>query len=254
MTKRYAVTRAAVEVAQVDLTPAQVELAAIERQQRRWSWLSIATMIVSFIHMVGALALFSDGSLMGTFAAILMTALVDGATWVVANYTDYAKRRNKQRNLLVSTLLWVALTISFGLNLAYLLVHRPSNLNMVIGVGIAFAFAAFIPLCIGVASLARGELEDDKLQPQNPVNVDKKTRVRVVDKPHPILDVPPSDAQLEPMVDETATEDRGADWLRRRVAGETFSDIAKSVGVSRQYVSRVVATYQAQLSEVTNVQ
>ena len=119
-------------------------------------------MIVSFIHMVAALSLFSDGSFFGNIAAILMTALVDGATWVVANYKDYSKRRNKQRSWLVSTLLYVALFISFSLNLAYLLIHRPVALPPLVAYGIALAFSLFIPLCIAVASLARGELEDDK--------------------------------------------------------------------------------------------
>ena len=143
-------------------SPEQLEHDANERQQRRWSWLSIATMIVSFIHMVAALSLFSDGSFFGNIAAILMTALVDGATWVVANYKDYSKRRNKQRSWLVSTLLYVALFISFSLNLAYLLIHRPVALPPLVAYGIALAFSLFIPLCIAVASLARGELEDDK--------------------------------------------------------------------------------------------
>jgi MFS family permease len=145
-------------------SPDNVELAAIERQQKRFFWLSIATMIVSFIHMVGALALFSDGSFWGAVATFLMTGLVDAATWVVTGYYDYAKRRKLKRGKLVASLLVVALVISCGLNLAYLITHMPATLPSLVGWSIAVAFAVFIPLCIAVASAERGQLEDDRTQ------------------------------------------------------------------------------------------
>jgi hypothetical protein len=143
-------------------SPVDIELTAIERQQKRFFWLSIATMVVSFIHMVGALALFSDGTTIGAVAAFLMTGLVDAATWVVTGYYDYAKRRKLKRGKLVASLLVVALVISCGLNLAYLIKHMPASLPGLVGWCIAVAFAVFIPLCIAVASAERGQLEDDK--------------------------------------------------------------------------------------------
>jgi hypothetical protein len=160
----YQVTRAAIEVQRVEKSPEDIELGAIERQQRRFFWLSIGTMIVSFIHMVGALALFSDGTTIGAVAAFLMTGLVDAATWVVTGYYDYAKRRKLKRGKLVASLLIVALIISCGLNLAYLIKHMPASLPGLVGWCIAVAFAVFIPLCIAVASAERGQLEDDKTQ------------------------------------------------------------------------------------------
>lgn len=163
MNDDYEITRAAIEVQRKPApSPKDIELAAIERQQKRFFWLSIATMVVSFIHMVGALALFSDGSGIGKFAALMMTGLVDAATWVVTGYYDYAKRRNKKRGRLVAGLLIVALVISCGLNLAYMIQHMPSSLPGLVGWSIALAFAVFIPLCIAVAASERGQLEDDK--------------------------------------------------------------------------------------------
>jgi uncharacterized membrane protein (DUF485 family) len=161
-----------------------IELQAINRQQQRFSWLSIATMLVSFVHMVAALALFSDGTYLGNIAAILMTGLVDAATWVITGYLDYSKRRNLKRNWLIKGLLGFALAISFGLNLAYMLAHMPpaDKVPQVISVGIAIVLSIFIPLCIGVASLARGELEDDKTQ-QLAVAVASQERNQVLSTP-----------------------------------------------------------------------
>jgi predicted DNA-binding protein (UPF0251 family) len=238
----YQVTRAAIEVQRVEKAPEDVELAAIERQKGRFFWLSIATMVVSFIHMVGALALFSDGTTIGAFAAFLMTGLVDGATWVVTGYYDYAKRRNLKRGKLVASLLIVALIISCGLNLAYLLTHMPASLPGLVGWSIALAFAVFIPLCIAVASAERGQLEDDKTQylAAQPVNVDKNPVVTTV---------APTVGAL-PYAAGTPIDSRAAEWLRLwKIERLTQDAIGARFGVKRQYVSREVNKLLAAMSE-----
>jgi hypothetical protein len=50
----------------------------------------------------------------------------------------------------------------------YLHAHRPdvAQLPAWLSVGIAIAFAVFVPMMIGVAALVRGELEDDRLRVQ----------------------------------------------------------------------------------------
>jgi hypothetical protein len=162
----YQVTRAAVEVERVEQTPEALELVAIDRQTRRFSLLSLATIVVSFVHMVSALALFSGEHWYEGLAAMLMTGLVDFATWAVAGYIDYAKRRGLSRSGWVLALFYAALGISGGLNFAYLYANRPpaEKLPSWASVLIAVVFAFFIPACIGVASLIRGELEDDRLR------------------------------------------------------------------------------------------
>lgn len=145
-------------------TKLDLELEAIDEQSTRMSVLSLSTIVVSFIHMVVALALFSDGSWYGNLAAFLMTALVDGATWVVTKYLDYSKRLQKARSWFIKALLGLALFISFGLNFAYMLSHAPKSVPMLLAVAIGLAFSVFIPACIAIPSLAAGELEDDRLQ------------------------------------------------------------------------------------------
>jgi hypothetical protein len=142
-----------------------LELHAIERQQRRFGWISVAAILVSFVHMATALALFSRESLIERGAALAMTALVDVATWAIANYVDYARRRQLTRSSWVKGLFAFALAISMGLNGAYLYAYRPSAdvLPTWTSILIAFAFAVFVPMLIGVASLIRGELEDERL-------------------------------------------------------------------------------------------
>lgn len=259
MSNRYEVTRAAVEVSKVELTPEEVELDAINRQQRRWSWLSIATMIVSFIHMVGALAMFSAGHKIEQFAAVLMTGLVDGATWVVANYQDYAKRRKLTRSKLVSTLLWVALSISFGLNLAYLLTHRPATLHPWISSSIAIAFAIFIPLCIAVASLARGELEDDKTH-LGTVNVDtsspEKKPTITLDEINEIINVMREQNALplvdtESVIEPIPLDTRAMEWLKLNDAGHSYGEISRSLGgtPSRAFIGRQVKLARERLTQ-----
>jgi hypothetical protein len=146
-------------------TTEALELQAIERQQRRFGWISVAAIVVSFVHMATALALFSRETLIERGAALAMTALVDVATWAIANYVDYARRRQLTRSSWVKGLFAFALAISMGLNGAYLYAYRPAAdvLPTWTSILIACAFALFVPMLIGVASLIRGELEDDRL-------------------------------------------------------------------------------------------
>jgi hypothetical protein len=158
---------AAVEVAAAPpATSDDLELSAIGRQQRRFGRISMLAIVVSFVHRAAALVLFSRASLIEQAAALAMTLLVDIATWAIAEYRDYAKRRNLARSRWVGTLFLLALAISMFLNGAYLYANRPpaSALPEWMSVGIAAVFALFVPALIGVASLIRGELEDDRLQ------------------------------------------------------------------------------------------
>ena len=136
----------------------------ITRQQRTFSVISAFVISMSFVHMAAALALFSGPAWYEVGAALAMTLLVDAATWAIVGYQAYARRRLR-RSRWVGALFGVALVISMTLNGAYLYAHRPASdrLPEWLSLGIAFAFAAFVPLLIGVASLARGELEDDRL-------------------------------------------------------------------------------------------
>jgi uncharacterized membrane protein len=149
-----------------EFSTAPVELAAIDRQQRRFGTISLLAIVVSFVHMGAALALFSGPSWYEVGAALAMTALVDVATWAIAEYHHYAQRRRLARSRWVQVLFGVALLISMTLNGAYLHAHRPdaAQLPAWLSIGIAVAFAVFVPMLIGVAALVRGELEDDRLR------------------------------------------------------------------------------------------
>lgn len=220
-----------------------------DTQQRNWKYLSWATIIVSFAHMVGALTLFSDGSNWGKFIAAMMTGLVDGATWVCATYLDFAKRREMKRNNAVVALLIGALLISFGLNLAYMLTNRPATLNGTVATAIAVVFSIFIPACIGVASLTVGELEDSKS-----VNVDKqtatkshKTTAKVITPETKLLPAVDVDSVLDL---PSSVDDRAIKWHERNEAGETYAAISTSLGgsPSRQYIGDQVKRYRAWLT------
>ncbi|MFD3165500.1 hypothetical protein [Herpetosiphon sp. NSE202] len=236
---------------QMSRKPAElVELEAIDRQQQRFFWLSLGTIVVSFAHMVGALALFSDGSVIGKIVAGLMTLLVDGATWVITGYYDYAKRRQLKRGKLVALLLGVALVISFGLNLIYLVTHMPSTIPTWIGWCIAIAFALFIPLCIAVASAERGQLEDDKIglqiTPQT-VNVDSQPAHESVDTPLLIEHDPDQSQTLEP---STTFDKRAAEWSTMNAQGLSYQQISDLLGgePSRQHIGRHVKRYRETVS------
>jgi hypothetical protein len=162
----YQVTRAAVEVERVAVTSEDLELQAIDRQQVRFSYLSLLAITVSFVHMAAALALFSRAAWYERGAALAMTGLVDVATWGLAGYFDYARRRHLSRSGWIKALFGFALVISMFLNGAYLYANRPAVevLPEWMSISIAAAFAVFVPMLIGVASLIRGELEDDRLR------------------------------------------------------------------------------------------
>lgn len=141
-----------------------LELRAIDRQQRRFAAIGLLAIVVSFVHMAAALALFSRESWYEQAAALAMTALVDIATWMLAGYVDYARRRQLSRSFWIKALFGFALAISMFLNGAYLYANRPPDalLPEWMSIGIAATFALFVPLLIGVAALIRGELEDDR--------------------------------------------------------------------------------------------
>lgn len=160
----YKITKAAIQVERQ--RAADLELEATDRQQGRFSWITVAMIAVSFVHMVSAVALFSGGAWYEMAAAAAMTLMVDVVTWAIGSYKDYAKRRSLKRSGWVQTLFIFSLLLSFGLNLAYLLTHMPPDdkLPWYVSVAIAIVFSVFIPAVIGVAALIRGELEDDKVQ------------------------------------------------------------------------------------------
>ncbi|MEM8534437.1 MAG: hypothetical protein AAGF95_26570 [Chloroflexota bacterium] len=180
-----------------DLMP--IELATIDRQQRRFSWISGLAIIVSFVHMAAALALFSDNAWYERGAALAMTGLVDIATWALAGYFDYARRRQTSRSGWIKTLFGFALVISMFLNGAYLYTHRPppTELPEWMSIGIAITFAVFVPMLIGVASLIRGELEDDRLALQQAAR-------HTVDAAQLEADLAQARAELEKAQTETA--------------------------------------------------
>lgn len=162
----YQIRRAAVEIERTDANPLDIELNAIKRQQRRFAWITYTMIGVSFVHMFTALALFSGAGWVEWLAAAGMTLMVDLATWGLAEYHHYAKRRKLARSAWVRVVFGVALFISCTLNGAYLYAHRPSEqaLPAWMSIVIAVLFALFVPMLIGVASLIRGELEDDRIQ------------------------------------------------------------------------------------------
>lgn len=162
----YKIRRAAIEVERTDMTKVDIELDAIQRQQRRFKWVTYTMIGVSFIHMFAALALFSGAEWYEQLAAAGMTLMVDIATWALAEYHHYAKRRQLARSGWVRVVFGVALFISCTLNGSYLYANRPGEQQLPAWVSIAIAvlFALFVPMLIAVASLIRGELEDDRIQ------------------------------------------------------------------------------------------
>lgn len=144
----------------------ELELRAIDGQRRRFGVVSLAAILVSFVHMAATLLLFSQATWYEKAAAMAMTGLVDVATWVIAEYFDYAKRRQLKRSLWSKVLFGSTLIISMALNGGYLWANRPTDQSRMpeeLSAIIAVAFAVFVPLLIAVASLIRGELTDDRL-------------------------------------------------------------------------------------------
>lgn len=233
----YRVTRAAVEMERIESTPEILELGAIDRQQKRFSWLSLATIIVSFVHMASALVLFSGHVWYEVAAALAMTGLVDFATWAIANYKDYAKRRKLSRSGWVNALFGFALAISVGLNFSYLYANQPpaTQVPPFVSFCIAVTFACFIPGCIAVASLIRGELEDDKLRQEQAMPSKKTPDVTIETIPVSALPGPnetkrQSRQQAYNTKTRLATSDAESILITLRQAGVSQFRYAKDLG------------------------
>jgi hypothetical protein len=75
--------------------------------------------------MAAALVLFSRAAWYERGAALAMTGLADVATWGLAGYFDYARRRRLSRSSWIKALFGFALALSMFLNSAYLYANRP---------------------------------------------------------------------------------------------------------------------------------
>lgn len=141
-----------------------VELAAIEKQDRTFRWLAWLTIGVSFVHMSSALMLFSEASWLHWIAAGLMTLMIDLSTAALAGYLFYVKRRRRVPSRWVTVCFGFGLLIGVGLNGAYMWANRPAEqvIPFAVSAAISVTFATFVPAVIGIASLIRGELEDDR--------------------------------------------------------------------------------------------
>lgn len=176
-----------------------LEIAAIDSQRWRFGFISAAAIVVSFVHMATALILFSNESLIERGAALAMTGLVDVATWIIAEYLDYARRRSLARSWWVKILFGFALLISMFLNGAYLWANRPPEEQLPgwMSGGIAVTFALFTPMLIAVASLARGELTDDRLQRQQAATQERSATAQLAQAQAEAAQLTARVAQLE---------------------------------------------------------
>jgi hypothetical protein len=168
-----------------------LEIKAIQRMRKRFSFLTVFTILVSFVHMAASLILFSSENYLEQGAALLMTILVDIVTWMVASYIDYARVRDLDRSGWALALFFASLIISALLNFAYLYANRPPPeiIPYAASVAIAVAFAIFVPGTIAVSSVVSGELYRDLLDRQ--AEQIESTKPSVVSQPATLPDTPP---------------------------------------------------------------
>lgn len=126
---------------------------------RRFWWLSLVAIVVSYIHQATSLLLFSGDYWFDWIAGLGMTAIVDVGLWMLSEYLYEATQAKRRRGWATLAFL-IALAVSVGLNYVYLWTNRPppQTLDEWSSWIIASVFALFIPLLIGVAGLIRADL------------------------------------------------------------------------------------------------
>lgn len=199
-----------------------LELHAIDTQRRRFGAVALAAIVVSFVHMAAALTLFSGPMWHEKAAALAMTALVDWATWAIAEYLDYAKRRQLARSRWIKVVFAFALIISMALNAAYLVAHRPPEgvIPGWLSAVVAAAFAVFVPLLIAVASLARGELTDDRLTQTQAAQAETSARADLAQTRAALAQAEADAVQLRTQLAQTQAEAARATSDNARLCAE----------------------------------
>jgi hypothetical protein len=146
-------------------SPAELEIQAILDQDRRFRNLMHGAVIVSFVHMATTLLLFSGESWYDQLSGFFMTMIIDFTIIYLAMYIDYARRRGYSRSRWVYVTFGASLLLSVGLNGAYMWSHRPpaTKVPEIASGAISVLFAIFVPLVVGISSLIRGELHEDRL-------------------------------------------------------------------------------------------
>lgn len=134
------------------------------RHARRIRWLALLAIVVSFAHMVATLALFGTDTLTTHVVAAGMTLLIDVTIWVLAEYRQYAQRRDRRPSVWIGRLFGLTLLIAMLLNGGYMWVHRPVSLPASYSAGLAVVFALLIPGIVAVTGIIQGELAQDEAQ------------------------------------------------------------------------------------------
>lgn len=151
---RYEVTRAAVEVSKIELTPEQVEIKNAHDLQSRFKWLGIGWIGVSFVHMYALMKLFKVEGFIEEASLFIMVLGIDLALLYLATYVAI-QRRKKQP---VGCFMWLgftfALLVEWTFNIGALWGNRPDNsvIPTALSSAISIIFGTFVPLIIYVSS------------------------------------------------------------------------------------------------------
>lgn len=161
MTKRYEVTRAAVEVQQRTVNPAELEIERLNTLRSRFGLLNKQWIAVSFVHMAVVMMLFSDGSIITTVALLVMVLGIDLALMWLSTYLEIQRRFKQPVGLFPWLAFFFSLFVEWGFNTAALWSHRPSPdvLPEALSKGLAFTFGTFVALIIYVSATIQTRLD-----------------------------------------------------------------------------------------------
>jgi hypothetical protein len=127
----------------------------------RFTWIGRLGILVSFSHMVGTIALYSDRSPWALIVAAANTLLIDLIIWALAEYLYFARVQQYQPTPWAGRLFGMTLIAAVVLNGGDLWAKRPPAdvIPGWVSVLMVSTFAVLIPGFIALSAIVRGELE-----------------------------------------------------------------------------------------------
>lgn len=144
----------------LERTPEQIELEQIDKQRKRFKYLTYLMIGVSIASLVPGLLLFSD-DIIDSGAKIGAILGLELYTAALAMYIAAARRAGHPVGCSAWVLFIACLLVSFGLNTSHLWSKRPppDKIPDLLAKSIAVVFGAFIPLSIYTGATIGGSLD-----------------------------------------------------------------------------------------------
>ncbi len=133
-------------------------LITMETQKQSFFWLALGVIVVSFVHIAAVVSLFSGEGFLDRVAAILLAVVVDVYLAMASWYIDFRKQKGYGVSAQVWAVTMLALCVSLGMNLAYMVNHMPDGIPLWLAWPVAIGFSVLTTAIVWISSVISSEV------------------------------------------------------------------------------------------------